>query len=485
VSFPYKLPEHSYKNLLGFLHTFLSQIVEDSHYEKLVNTEHCREILEKIVPFLQTPRRIKRLLNAFSTSYTIAGTNLHWGELLALEALKLYRRETYEKIVNNKAFALGTGEFYQSGEFNERHILEEKREVFLSSVTSIKKEKELIKSLFPIDKTDEAYKERRVSDSRFFYHYFHIELNNSVLTEKETQHLIDVLGKNPERFSEQLTTYIKENINNDLLISTLDTLIDRVSQMNDDQKNALLGWCFNSLDDYTDAKNNYSNSRFFLRLLSNFLEPFHQTRRTYLTESEKAGKSTQFYEFLCQIQNIEILANFIVEHQRKGHIGNYQLSEEQLKILKILAIKQFKALIEDENYFQSTHPIPWIFLNPERSWNQTTEPVSCMKQWFEKAKQYPRVLSKFVYGFHISFFNSGVELGVVKMRGSYPSSFNSGIEWVKPDTNAFLNWGIDREEAIEFLPKVIDYCKENDSEKISFMEQLLKELTEPANSESP
>jgi hypothetical protein len=43
--------------------------------------------------------------------------------------------------------------------------------------------------------------------------------------------------------------------------------------------------------------------------------------------------------------------------------------------------------------------------------------------------------------------------------------------------NIETNGVITPEEAIEFLPHVINYCKNNDPEKVPFMEQLLTEAS--------
>jgi predicted KAP-like P-loop ATPase len=255
VSFPYKLPEYSYKTLVSFLHTYLSQIVEDSHYQQLVNTEHCKSLLEKLVPlYLQTPRKIKRLLNAFNTSYMIAGTNLHWGDLLALEALKHYSEKTYKVIAENQDLYFATIENQMAYESNKSHHSNTDTSVEDERATLVRnsKERALLDLLLPQFRgrtPDDAYEERRVSHPSFFNNYFHIELNNTVLSEKEIQELIRVLDEAPEKLTQKFKDSVGENYT--LFTSTLDTLIRRVPKMNNTSKKALKEWFFTSVDDYT------------------------------------------------------------------------------------------------------------------------------------------------------------------------------------------------------------------------------------------
>lgn len=465
ISFPYKLPEYSNETRIKFLKVGLQGIVEPKHYQQLVETEHCQALLETLVPlYLQTPRRIKRLLNAFSTSYMIAGRNLNWGDLLAIEALKLYSNKTYETIRENKELYLKTIENQQVYESNKHNhpktdtSVEDKR----ASLVSDYKDLKLVDLLFPLfiyfrgGRTSyNAYEERWVSHYSFFDHYFHIELNNTVLTEEKVQVLIEVLGTKPEGLSEQLTTFTEEN--GTVLTSTLHTLIARVPKMSDAQKNALLEWCFNSLDDYTDNKHHKNNYLFFENLFNNLLK--HPTNAIY---EHLHKKSRQFYEWLCRIQNIEILTHFIHSIKEKKFNNSLQdlvLSEEQMNHLKTLAIEQFKTLIHNENYFQSAHPIPWHFLWVSEEWHTTTDEEPYKRQWFKKAKVYPSVLSQLIECFHTIIFHHGEE-------------------WVEHHPHSLLEWGISHEEMIGFLPTVIEYCKTNSPEKVSFMEKFLEEVTE-------
>ncbi len=454
VSFPYKLPKHSYKTLSTFLKTGLEGTVEPNHYEQLVETEHCKALLEKLVPlYLQTPRKIKRLLNAFNTSYMIAGTNLHWGDLLALEALKHYNPETYEVIAKNKKIYLKTFQNYTDYKHNKATQLniEDQRKSLVSDCDI----RDLVELLLPHYRSKDPYEERRVSHPDFFNNYFHIEPNNTGLLEREIKELIRVLDKEHNHFSEKLTSLTREN--SIVFTNTIDTLIDRLPQMNDAQKNALLEWCFTSSDDYTDTKNEFSNYFIFSKMFSNLLIPVHQMRMVHLTEIEKKNKSEQFFKWLCRIKNSGTLALFIQKILKKNFnnfLNNLELSEEEINDLKTLAIKQFKALIQDEDSFQSEQPIPWGFLSITKNWEQPTNEEPYTRQWLERAKKHPSALSKLAIHYN-------------RLEGllSFPH--------------------ITTQDVIEFLPDVIEYCNNHDPEKVLFMEQLLQEVTESTNNESP
>lgn len=469
ISLPYKLPEYSNETLIKFLKEGLQEedTVEPAHYQQLVETAHCQELLKTLVSlYLQTPRRINRLLNAFRTSYMIAGTTLHWGDLLAIEALKLYSKKTYKTISENKERYLETipsEQIYRLNKNNHANTdtsIEDKR-LSLISELSDPKDLKLIDLLFPLFRTnlynnptlENADKERRVSSQHFFVNYFHIELNNTVLTEKEIQQLIAVLDTNPERFSDQLTAYTQEN--RSVLTSTLTTLSDRAAKMSDVQKNSFLEWCFNSLDEYTNSKQHKNNDWFFENLFINLLKPLKNS-----SPKPPPEKSQKFYEWLCRIQNIEILAYFIscvIKNQFPYGLHNIKLSEEQINHLKTLITTQFNTLIQSENYFHSAHPIPREFLALSEAWHTPTDEKPYKRQWFEKAKAYPDVLSQFAYHWRIT----------------------SGDGSVRPSTNnlqAWEAWGISKQEAIAFLSTVIEYCQNNDPEKVPFMEQLLQEV---------
>jgi predicted KAP-like P-loop ATPase len=470
ISLPYKLPEYSNEIRIKFLKKGLQKdLVEPAHYQQLIETEYCQALLETLVSlYLQTPRRINRLLNAFRTSYMIAGTTLHWGDLLAIEALRLYSKKTYETISKNKEHYLATIGNEQTHRFNKNKpanrdtSIEDTRLSLVSELSDPKDQNQkLIDLLFPLFRTnlynnqtlENADKERRVSSQHFFGNYFHIELNNTVLTEKEIQQLIAVLDTNPERFSEQLTAYTEEN--GILLTSTLTTLIDRVSKMEHTKQETLLEWCFNSLDEYTDNKQHIKNHWFFEHLFENFLK---SPKNSLPDLSGK--KKGQFYEWLCRIQNIEILASFIQPITEKKSISmlhSFVFTEEQIAYLKTIAIKQFKTLIQSENYFQSAHPIPRHFLTISEAWKTPTDEKPYKRQWFEKAKAYPGVLSQFAYPFIICL-GYGEESAV------------------RPSLKNLLDWGIEREEVMAFLPSVIEYCQNNVPEKVPFMEKFLEDV---------
>jgi predicted KAP-like P-loop ATPase len=466
VSFPYKLPEYSNETLIKFLKVGIQGIVETEHYQQLIETEHCQALLEMLVPlYLQTPRRIKRLLNAFSTSYMIAGTTLHWGDLLAIEALKQYSKETYETISKNKEWYLKTVENQQVYEINKNNHAntdtskEDKRLSLLSG--SKDKERELVSFLFPLFRTNlygrqtsaNAYEERRVCLDDFFKNYFDIELNDTVLTEKEIQQLIAVLDTNPERFSEQLTAYTQENSR--VLTSTLTTLIDRVPKMEHTKQETLLEWFFTSLDEYTGTPQSRTNWRFFHDLFVNLLKP---TINPFWEVSPQ--KIPQFYEWLCRIKNIEILSlllYYIQNKQSTSLLRQLQLNTEQIEHLEKLVTDNFYELIKNPKFFESTHPIPYEFLALEQEWRTSESAKRHRKVWFNKAKVYPNVLSTLLW-----------EACMVPKAG-----FSQGLSLGK-----LLEWGVDHEEVIAFLPNVIEYCKNNDSEKVPFMEQFLEEVTE-------
>jgi hypothetical protein len=176
----------------------------------------------------------------------------------------------------------------------------------------------------------------------------------------------------------------------------------------------------------------------------------------HLTEIEKKNKSEQFFKWLCRIKNSGTLALFIQEILKKNFnnfLNNLDLSEEEINDLKTLAIKQFKALIEDEASFQSEQPIPWGFLSVTENWEQPTNEEPYTRQWLERAKKYPSALSKLAIHYN-------------RLEGllSFPD--------------------ITKQDVIEFLPDVIEYCNNHDPEKVPFMEQLLKEVKELTNNGS-
>ncbi len=484
VSFPYKLPERSHRTLTKFLKDELKNIVEPHHFQQLVNTVHCIKLFEALVPlYLKTPRKIKRLLNAFNTSYLIAGTNLHWGDLLTIEAIKLYNQEAYKVISQNKYLYLKTIENQMAYELNKMYpsntdtSIEDKR----ASLVPDPQERALVDLLLPQfggRTPDDAYEERRVSHHLFFDNYFHIELNNTVLSEKEIQVLINTLDKSTSAFFGQVKVCFGED--KELFENTFRTLIRRISSMNDLQKNTLLEWCLNSLDEYTGEQQSTQNYGLFEDLFVNLLNPTGDRYRYFDIDIDFEALQKQFYQWLCRLQNIEILTRFISSIQKKDFyrfLNNLEFSEKEMNHLKQLTVKQFQTLIEDEAYFQSKHPIPMLFLEQAEEWEKSTNETPYKEQWFEKAKAHPSVLSQIVYRFQTFVWNSGSEAGVIKMQGTDPNPFHNGIERSKPRPQEFLDWLPNPQEAIEFLPQVIDYCKTHAPEKVPFMEQFFKELS--------
>lgn len=455
VSFPYTLPERSNETLTKFLKDGLQDIVETYHFQQLVNTEHCRKLFEALVPlYLQTPRKIKRLLNAFNTSYLIAGTNLHWGDLLTLEAIKLYSNTIYKVISENKTLYLKTIEDQMAYELKKMNDSDKDTLIVNKRAELVPNEKkrglaELLLPLFskPDDSPLDAYEERRVSHHLFFDNYFHIELNNTVLSEKEIQVLINTLDKSTSAFFEQVKVCFGED--KELFKNTFRTLIRRISSMNDTQQNTLLEWCLNSLDEYTGEQQSPQNYGLFEDLFVNLLNPTGDRYRYFDIDIDFKALQKQFYEWLCRLQNIEILTRFISSIQKKDFyrfLNNLEFSEKEMNHLKQLTVKQFQSLIENDAYFQSKHPIPMDFLKQAKEWEKSTDEAPCTEQWFEKAKAYPSALSKLLTDYN-RFEN----------LQSFPN--------------------IKAQDVIEFLPDVIDYCKENNPKKVHLLEVFFKELS--------
>jgi len=201
ASFEIPLPDSD--SLRDALLAALNNIVDHPKDEKGVR---YRNLLADVVyPNITLPRDLVRFIGNVSVVWAAIGAEVDLADLVAMEALRLFKIRVYQAIRANKILLCGTGGD-TSG--TKKDLVARYEEVFLSSDTS-DVEKDVIRvalrRLFPrLDSvwgnlhhssSDRVWRaERRICDPAHFSSYFKLALGQDVLPRRVVNDLIEHVG---------------------------------------------------------------------------------------------------------------------------------------------------------------------------------------------------------------------------------------------------------------------------------------------------
>jgi hypothetical protein len=185
------------------------------------NLENDAAFTHAVLPLLETPRDLKRLLGALELVWPALAGDVHIGDLAALEAIKLRHVETYRAIRRNEAWLYHPTDLRSLGELP---TVEDINRVFRlpDELEAGERVRRALAALFPneIGKTyegavptaraddDRDFKDRRLRSPEHFAAYFRLAGSADTLRIGERKELLEALG-DPKRLRDILLRAVK------------------------------------------------------------------------------------------------------------------------------------------------------------------------------------------------------------------------------------------------------------------------------------
>jgi predicted KAP-like P-loop ATPase len=103
IQVPFEIPALDQSSINKLFFDKLDQILNFSPFSNNDEQFYWSQIFHYgIEPYLQNPRDVLRLANAFSLSFELVRGEVHWVDFLAVETLKVFNRNLYEELKHNK-----------------------------------------------------------------------------------------------------------------------------------------------------------------------------------------------------------------------------------------------------------------------------------------------------------------------------------------------------------------------------------------------
>lgn len=255
VQVPFEMPSISEDSLRNLFMEKISSLVGDIPV-RLFNQYFLgvEGHLQYIQPFFRTPRDIFRLINTLTVTYAAVKGEVESADFIAIEALRVFRKDLYEAIKSNKL--LFTGQYEPNIGQNLIHAILRDETDHVHA---------LIKRLFP-NSGGSAFghsgspnwrKERRVCSPEVFDVYFRFSISDDRISHQEMTSILE-FAQQGEGLSELVIKTTKNNVKK--FENFLNRLWDYLGEIESSQAIALIETLLNIGDelDRIDEENHKS-----------------------------------------------------------------------------------------------------------------------------------------------------------------------------------------------------------------------------------
>jgi hypothetical protein len=189
VQVPFTVPRMNRSVLENRLVEWLNELQIDNHIPKIMAI-HQRNVLSKVVPFLNSPRDVLRVMNSFEMVYSVCAMDVNAADLLALEILRIFEPKVHSSICNNKDSLCGFRNHSEQSRDKEYVLHLNEYGLLCSNEKNQLLVRELLPVVFPIfnrtaDDTVNARDTLRICHSDIFMNYFEYSMNSQILHPKE------------------------------------------------------------------------------------------------------------------------------------------------------------------------------------------------------------------------------------------------------------------------------------------------------------
>jgi|Deesub1362A_J573_1020465.scaffolds.fasta_scaffold00027_176 predicted KAP-like P-loop ATPase len=222
VQAQFNLPYPDRTSLRRLLFELLDEVILDTPEDRWDSTEWGNLYWDGIDPFIQTPRDIKRFINALRPTYPVVKEEVNPVDFIGIQALRIFVPEIYDFIATSKDLL--------AGESNSRDFYEAKdayRNFFESVIERLPEKKRepvkgMMKRLFPKWSTvfggasygtnwlESWRRELRVCSPDIFDRYFMLTVPPGEIFSAEMQAILE-LASDPQAFSSELVRLSKEH----------------------------------------------------------------------------------------------------------------------------------------------------------------------------------------------------------------------------------------------------------------------------------
>lgn len=360
-----------------FIEELIQVIYDLPNPEKIIepfnsNEFYWNNIRESCVTlFIKNIRDIKRFINSFKFNtlllFTKKEIEVNLIDAIAIEAIRVFLPEYYNKIKQNKSLFLDSQPQnfveYVTRSSDKEKYKKERVEKINETLTLIGDEyrdnlKELICQLFPqLGKLYEKAKDTnpqnwnrnlRVCSEKYFDRYFAFSLEPEEINEYELKRILRST-KNQKLFQKHLENYLKKNKLKQVLIGIQNYIYDQEYFHKDIIKQVFI--VFSNLSD----KIPYENFNYFSMPTLSYLIDISQRLLTQVTNLEIGCYSLLseiIYESKGIYLSLEIISLELKSREENPNYRRLNISEENLQELKELCILKIKSDIN----FLMEHP---------------------------------------------------------------------------------------------------------------------------------
>ncbi len=220
IQIPIRSPQIPRLALLEFFELELLKVLSDSEisFTKQMLQPFWRIVLNDLYVSITTPRICKRYSNVIRFATTVLKGEINLGDLLLIEAIRIFYPQLYDAIKNNQNLFLGTGGFLESKEVLQKRAQDTTKEALEPYTDSEKASaKSIISYLFPKTAAfrEELHKEKRIASGDYFQRYFSYSVPKDDVSDNRIDNFITSISKlEVEDIVKELHSIIdKKNVN--------------------------------------------------------------------------------------------------------------------------------------------------------------------------------------------------------------------------------------------------------------------------------
>ncbi|MEN6343427.1 MAG: P-loop NTPase fold protein [Methanospirillum sp.] len=405
-----------------FLQEF-SQILRDDN--SLINKQRERKVIERIVSFLGTPRKITRFLNAFRLSYSAVEDEVNPIDFAGIEAIRTLAPSLYHYIQKNEELFLRSYPFKQN--LKQKEDLEENFSDLLDGFPQQSKNLmiDLVRLLFPAinavlegktqglgtDAERAQLKDRRVCSKEKFPIYFRWSLPEGGISSKEFDSILKDAG-DPVAFGNRLRVLKSQKRLTgeprlDEFLYHLDANLDQIPLKEIPSVLQAFAQVGDTILPVIEESGKYSwawkNSSFFGQIFIDITRKVNRSERLPLLIGVVSTGNA-----LLLLSEITSAIGRQQGWYKKNKVSEDEclLTEEQFEEFKFVFVKRVQRAADEGSLIGNIGLFQIL-----QAWNEASpSSIESIRQWAKVSVQDPNNLVRFIDGFYLPQVSSDPSL---------------------------------------------------------------------------
>ena len=433
IQIPIKSPQIPRLALLELFETEVLKAISDSEisFTKRMLQPFWQIVLNDLYVSITTPRICKRYSNVIRFATTVLKGEINLGDLLLIEAIRIFYPQLYDAIKNNQKLFLVATEILESEESLSKRTHDiinklikpytDREKVSVKSIISylFPKTKAFIDGMHISTPTDEQwYKEKRIASENYFQRYFSYSISKDDVSDNTIENFIISI---PELDLNDIIRELRSIIDNKNVNKVLFKLIQHKNKVQND--NALkLSKAISEIGDLFTPPSEYAlfqNPQYLASLLIHDLllnvkskDAFYSTIMDIINKSEPITYTLEF--------------SFGFTRDYKSKPDKSLLTDNQIKKINTTLLSRIKTISDTkilyDEYGKEAEGLIWHWYR----WGDKKELENYLQSTFKKDKN--NILS-----FLLVFVTIGQDInGSISERSLRRETFDQIIKLVNP-----------------------------------------------------